>query len=49
MGVKDNMPKAVSDGPGRPRKLFDRNIAKDRKVSKFHLDRAAEEQPDAFG
>ena len=49
MEVKDNMPKAVSDGPGRPRKLFDRNIAKDRKVSKFHLDRAAEEQPDAFG
>ena len=43
------MSKAVSDGPGRPRKLFDRNIAKDRKVSKFHLDRAAEEQADAFG
>ena len=43
------MAKAVSDGRGRPKKLFDRNIAKDRKVSKFHLDRAAEEQPDAFG
>ena len=42
------MAKAI-DGPGRPRKLFDRDITKDRKVSKFHLDRCAEDQPDIFG
>lgn len=34
---------------GRPRKLFDRDIAKDRLVSKWKLDDAAEEQADAFG
>lgn len=48
MEAKVNMAKAT-DGPGRPRKLFDRDITKDRKVSKFHLDRCAEEQPDIFG
>jgi hypothetical protein len=43
------MAKAVPNKQGRPRKLFDRDITKDRKVSKFHLDDNAEEQADAFG
>lgn len=42
------MARAV-EGRGRPRKLFERDITKDRKISKFHLDRCAEEQPDIFG
>ncbi|MDA3809624.1 MAG: hypothetical protein PF518_04755 [Spirochaetaceae bacterium] len=41
--------KAVPQGVGRPVKLFDRDITKDRRLSKFHLDREAEQQADIFG
>lgn len=47
--MAETISKPNKKGRGRPRKLFDRDIAKDRLVSKWKLDDAAEEQADAFG